>query len=316
MKRSHGRSALLALAAVAALAASSCSTDSNDQSPSSSSAPASAAAATNARGAIEVELGQPVSVNNSDGSLLVRITDSKLDAAGCKTVDYSQIPELAKEGLKGQIRQVKFAAMVQIGTTEMPEWLWSSDFYFVSRDGEVTDNLTVSQMSDELSSPCSGNKQIIDLPPNSKAQGASTIEIPIGSGNGGPIAIGYKAKDRRVEWRLPADWAKKLAPPTAAATPAQQTEGVPAPTTEQQAKATFTCGDPQTYQRGTAIYSDGSTGYEQACAGPGETNPYGPQTRGDAVPETGTPDPNSADGYGPGQPLPPLCVRFPDQYDC
>jgi hypothetical protein len=25
-------------------------------------------------------------------------------------------------------------------------------------------------------------------------------------------------------------------------------------------------------------------------------------------------DPNSADGYGP--PLPPLCVRFPDQYTC
>jgi hypothetical protein len=27
-------------------------------------------------------------------------------------------------------------------------------------------------------------------------------------------------------------------------------------------------------------------------------------------------DPNSADGYGPNQPLPPLCIRFPDQYSC
>jgi hypothetical protein len=27
-------------------------------------------------------------------------------------------------------------------------------------------------------------------------------------------------------------------------------------------------------------------------------------------------DPNSADGYGSNQPLPPLCVRFPDQYTC
>ena len=27
-------------------------------------------------------------------------------------------------------------------------------------------------------------------------------------------------------------------------------------------------------------------------------------------------DPNSADGYGPNQPLPLLCVRFPDQYTC
>jgi hypothetical protein len=27
-------------------------------------------------------------------------------------------------------------------------------------------------------------------------------------------------------------------------------------------------------------------------------------------------DPNSADGYGPNQPLPPLCIRFPDEYTC
>jgi hypothetical protein len=27
-------------------------------------------------------------------------------------------------------------------------------------------------------------------------------------------------------------------------------------------------------------------------------------------------DPSSADGYGPNQPLPPKCVRFPDQYTC
>ena len=27
-------------------------------------------------------------------------------------------------------------------------------------------------------------------------------------------------------------------------------------------------------------------------------------------------DPSSADGYGGNQPLPPLCVRFPDQYTC
>jgi hypothetical protein len=27
-------------------------------------------------------------------------------------------------------------------------------------------------------------------------------------------------------------------------------------------------------------------------------------------------DPNSADGYGPNQPLPPKCIRFPGQYSC
>lgn len=34
------------------------------------------------------------------------------------------------------------------------------------------------------------------------------------------------------------------------------------------------------------------------------------------VPESPTFDPNSADGYGPSQELPPLCERFPGQYDC
>jgi hypothetical protein len=29
-----------------------------------------------------------------------------------------------------------------------------------------------------------------------------------------------------------------------------------------------------------------------------------------------TSDPNSADGIGPNQPMPPLCIRFPDQYSC
>lgn len=46
--------------------------------------------------------------------------------------------------------------------------------------------------------------------------------------------------------------------------------------------ATFACGDPSLYERGTAIYSDGTTGFEAQC-GPGITNPYGPQSRGDAV---------------------------------
>lgn len=47
-------------------------------------------------------------------------------------------------------------------------------------------------------------------------------------------------------------------------------------------QVTFTCGDPSLYERGTAIYSDGKTGFEAQC-GPGITNPYGPESRGDAA---------------------------------
>ncbi|NLG55202.1 MAG: hypothetical protein GX542_06080 [Rhodococcus sp.] len=87
-------------------------------------------------------------------------------------------------------------------------------------------------------------------------------------------------------------------------------EPAPAPVDQ----PSFTCGDLNLYQRGTAIYSDGTTGYEQACDAPGGTNPYGPNTRGDATPAPGTYVPDSGDGYGPNQVLPPLCVRFPDTY--
>lgn len=34
------------------------------------------------------------------------------------------------------------------------------------------------------------------------------------------------------------------------------------------------------------------------------------------APAASTFDPNSGDGYGPGQELPPLCERFPGQFDC
>lgn len=35
-----------------------------------------------------------------------------------------------------------------------------------------------------------------------------------------------------------------------------------------------------------------------------------------AAPAVPTFDPNSADGYGPDQALPPLCERFPGEFDC
>ena len=100
--------------------------------------------------------------------------------------------------------------------------------------------------------------------------------------------------------------------PVVVETPAPEPE-TQAPQTPQK-ETTYTCGNPQLYQQGTAIYSDGTTGYEQACDVPGGTNPYGSNTRGDATPAPGSYVPGSGDGYGPNQPLPPLCLRFPQEY--
>lgn len=113
---------------------------------------------------------------------------------------------------------------------------------------------------------------------------------------------------------------------TASVSPSPMTSAVPREPVEATAPAvapeptavvdtpSFTCGDLRLYQRGTAVYSDGSTGYEQSCDVPGGENPYGPNTRGDATQAPGSFVPGSGDGYGPNQVLPPLCVRFPDMY--
>lgn len=49
---------------------------------------------------------------------------------------------------------------------------------------------------------------------------------------------------------------------------------------------------------------------------PGGNGSYSTCQGGQWVSVQPTYDPNSGDGYGPNQPLPPLCVRFPDQYQC
>lgn len=130
---------------------------------------------TNKRGAIEVPLGEPVTVETEYGDLLVSISNTRLDAEGCIAVDYDDIPELASEGLEGAVRQVQFAADIEVGDVENPEWLWASDFYFVEDDSEVVDQLDVSRMSDEFLFSCEGYKQILHLPPNSKEIGRAHV---------------------------------------------------------------------------------------------------------------------------------------------
>ena len=72
---------------------------------------------------------------------------------------------------------------------------------------------------------------------------------------------------------------------------------------------------------GYALWSDNSSRYSQWCAdimgvnAPTNTgNGYG-NTYNYVDPEPiPTFDPNSGDGYGPNQKLPPLCARFPSDY--
>lgn len=223
--------ALATFVAATGLVVGCSSSDDGDDNPRSSTATSpSSAPSMNQRGAIEVDLGQPVTLTDDRGNLLVTITDSRLDATGCKSVDYSQIPDLAAENVSGRVQQMQFKASIRTGATETTQWLWSSDFYFVSKDGEVVDNLTVAQMHDDLSGTnCEGERSIIDLPPNSSARGATTLSVPIGVENGGPIAIGYKVEGKRAEWRLPPGW-QPPAPSTSTETPAATTDA-PAETT-------------------------------------------------------------------------------------
>lgn len=90
----------------------------------------------------------------------------------------------------------------------------------------------------------------------------------------------------------------------------------PAPTTQAAAEPYVTECLPGT--PGPALWSDGTTRYSDYCyqqLGGAEVN----QAEGGGYAQQGEPPaptfvPDSADGYGPGQELPPLCVRFPDTY--
>ena len=96
-----------------------------------------------------------------------------------------------------------------------------------------------------------------------------------------------------------------------------QAEAVPAEQPAVQAPTFMGCQ----MADGTALMSDGTTTYMATCdesaGGPYldlNGNPIGPSANGNS-PEP-TFDPDSADGYGPNQELPPFCDRFPDHETC
>lgn len=180
--------AALALVAAAAFTLAACGSDTGDSSSGDQSS--SAAQPTNKRGAIEVNLGEPVTVRDSKGDLVVTISDTRLDSTGC-------------EPIEGATR-IKFVSTIETGNYEMQQWLWPSDMYYVDASGKSAQNIDVEQKLDDFN-PCSGSNQFIDTPKNSTVDGSPTLLVPATAS-----LIGYHLKvgdvDQRIEWRLPSNW--------------------------------------------------------------------------------------------------------------
>lgn len=83
-------------------------------------------------------------------------------------------------------------------------------------------------------------------------------------------------------------------------------------------KAISSCGDPQLHQTGTTFFTDGTSGWTQHCATQMtlRSNQYPESQQRMETPSTPTFNPDSGDGYGPNQTLPPLCERIPDAEQC
>ncbi|AOE44056.1 hypothetical protein SEA_BLINO_40 [Gordonia phage Blino] len=205
---------VLCTAAALALFTTSCAGDDSNADPTSSSASAAASSSvpTNSRGAIEVAIGEPVTVTDASGAQVLTVTGTRLDTAGCNGA------------LTPEVVQAKLVATIETGAMETPQWLWPSDIYYVNDQNKVAQNLEVSQAAGQ-DFPCDGSVSFIDVPPNSSKDGSPTIVVPIMT-----TAIGYHLKvgdvDQRVEWKLPGDWREKVATPS---TPAPAATEAPAP---------------------------------------------------------------------------------------
>ena len=83
-------------------------------------------------------------------------------------------------------------------------------------------------------------------------------------------------------------------------------------------KTISSCGNPNLYQTGTTFFTDGTSGWTQHCATQiaSQSNHYQAPPQRMATPSTPTFNPDSGDGYGPNQTLPPLCERIPDAEQC
>lgn len=95
-------------------------------------------------------------------------------------------------------------------------------------------------------------------------------------------------------------------------------------------KQVASCGDPSIHEMGTTFFTDGSSGWTQTCQSqmaaayvpPAPTptfdqDAYNKQFEEEYWRNNPRPtfDPDSADGYGPDQTIPPACLRF-ENVDC
>ncbi|GEM_PF-4883791 len=265
---------LLSAIAASVLATSCSSTDDDAARPEASSQSVAASAdPTNKRGAVEVDLGQRAEVKDEAGALLLAVSDTALSIEGCPL--NSEHP--------GLVSKNRFSASIQIGAAPSTEWLWPSDFYYVDAGGKVVKNIALSDAN-----PCSspGSSKFIDLPANSSADGAVTLDIPHTA-----RFIGYQSnlsgQDVRIEWRVPEGMLVTATAESTAPAPKPTTEAPQSvPTTnpvdklpnpypnsiDSEGRATGTggselvgCADTSLYQPGTGIYSDGSMDYAAEC---------------------------------------------------
>lgn len=116
----------------------------------------------------------------------------------------------------------------------------------------------------------------------------------------------------------------------ATSTPSSTTSEAPATSTSQNPKQVASCGDTSIHEMGTTFFTDGSSGWTQTCQdrmaatyvppAPVPTfdqDAYNQQFAEEYWRNNPRPtfDPDSADGYGPDQKLPPACLRF-ENVDC
>ncbi len=267
--------ALIGIAVTMTLAACGSSPVDDNAPPgaiTSAPAPNSGKNKTNKRGAVEVDLGQSVTVTRSDGTRLLTIDHTALSSEGCPA--HSEAP--------GLIGKRAFSATITTYDVDAIEWLWPSDFYYVNPEGKVATNFTTTD-----SSPCRVASKFVGIPTNSIMDSAVTLDIPYDA-----TIIGYKPSTAgddvvAVEWRIkpirpaaaPADTPTTAAAPNTPTTAPGDVTGAPAsppigftgePKGDPQplvGKVIDHCMNGPEYQRGTTAFTDGTTGWTQECAG-------------------------------------------------
>lgn len=260
----------LAAAVPLLLLLAACSSGTGDDTDStatnSTTSETSEADGLNARGAVEVALGETATVIR-DGVTVLEVSGTALSTDGCA----------ANTTLPDEITKQALSATVTVGPETITQWLWPSDFYYVDDAGKIAKNIDTS----DATACTSATSSFIDMPANASADGIVTLDVP----NAARV-IGYHTtqggQDIRIEWTLP-----DIAPTTTTSSAEEPTGQQPPATDEQPApgappvgytgapngppqplvgKVVDYCMTDPMYQTGTTMFTDGTTGWTQECA--------------------------------------------------